>query len=96
MAEFALRPKAIQDLADIWFYTENTWGETQADQYIRDLTESFSSLAENPEKGMACDDIREGYRKHTIGKHMVFYQQTSSGIEIVRILHQRMDPDQHL
>ncbi len=96
MADFALRPKAIQDLADIWFYTESNWGEAQADQYIRDLNDSFSRLAENPEKGMACDDIREGYRKCITGKHMVFYRQTSSGMEIVRILHQRMDPDQHL
>lgn len=96
MAEFTLRPKAIQDLADIWFYTENIWGEAQADKYIHGLNSGFSSLAENPEKGMACDDTREGYRKHTIGKHMVFYKQSSKGIEIGRILHQRMDPDQHL
>jgi len=26
-------------LLEIWDYTENTWGETQADKYVRDLIE---------------------------------------------------------
>jgi len=91
-----LRPQALQDLEDIWVYTYETWGEDQADQYIFDLSDGFEKLADHPDKGRACDDIREGYRKYDIGKHIVFYRQTHKGIEIVRILHQRMDPDRHL
>ena len=96
MPKLVLRPKALQDLESIWSYTFDTWGEEQADQYILDLNDGFEGLADHPQKGRACDDIREGYRKHNIGKHIVFYRPTHKGIEIVRILHQRMDPDQHL
>ncbi len=96
MPRVNLRPKALQDLEDIWHYTLDTWGEEQADQYILDLNDGFESLAIHPEKGRACDDIRAGYRKYDIGRHIVFYRQTAKGIEIVRILHPRMDPERHL
>ncbi len=95
MADFFLRPKARADLEDIWHFTFEHWGEEQADHYIHDLDNAFQALAAMPEKGRPCDDIREGYRRHTVGKHLIFYRQTVKGIEIVRILHQRMDPDLH-
>jgi len=96
MPRVDLRPKALQDLETIWNYTLDTWGEEQADQYILDLNSGFGSLAVHPEKGRACDDIREGYRKYDIGKHIVFYRLALKGIEVVRILHQGMDPERHL
>ncbi|MDA0691815.1 MAG: type II toxin-antitoxin system RelE/ParE family toxin [Nitrospinae bacterium] len=95
MADFFLRPKARQDLEDIWFYTYETWGEDQADSYIHDLNSGFLALAAKPEKGRPCDDIREGYRRHSVGRHIIFYRVTKKGIEIVRILHQSMDPERH-
>ena len=95
MADFYLRPKARKDLEDIWSYTYETWGKDQADSYIHDLDSGFRALAVNPKKGRPCDDIREGYRKHFVGKHIIFYRMAKKGIEIVRILHQRMDPERH-
>ncbi|MDH5764242.1 MAG: type II toxin-antitoxin system RelE/ParE family toxin [Nitrospinota bacterium] len=96
MPRVELRPKALQDLEDIWHFTLENWGEDQADQYILDMNDGFESLADHPRKGPSCDDIREGYRKYNIGRHIVFYRTISQGIEIVRILHQSMDPDRHL
>lgn len=96
MADFSLRPKARKDLDGIWFYTYETWGEDQADHYIYDLDAGFRALAAEPQKGRPCEDIREGYRKHMVGKHTIYYRPTKKGIEIVRILHQRMDPARHL
>jgi len=95
MADFYLRPKARRDLEDIWSYTYETWGEDQADSYIHDLDSGFRALAVNPKKGRPCDAIREGYRKHFVGKHFIFYRMAKKGIEIVRILHQRMDPERY-
>ena len=47
--------------------------------------------------GKDCDDIRPGYRKHQIEKHIAFYRQSGSGqIEIVRVLHERMDLEANL
>lgn len=97
MPDFTLRPKARQDLADIWHYTLDTWGEQQAENYIRDLNDGFYQLVNAPNTGRDCGHIREGYRKYPVGRHVIFYRLVSeSDIEIVRILHERMDPEQHL
>jgi toxin ParE1/3/4 len=95
MPSFLLKPRARKDLEGIWFYTLENWGESQADSYIHDLNEAFKGLAKNPEKGRLCEDIRKGYRKYLIGKHVFFYWEIDKGIEVVRILHQNMDIDKH-
>ena len=40
--------QAKQDLIDIWLYTANRWGETQADKYLDGLENSLQLLAEQP------------------------------------------------
>jgi toxin ParE1/3/4 len=97
MAEILLRPAAWQDLEDIWNYSDYQWGEKRADAYIRQLNEGFLLLADAPETGRDCSDIRPGYRKYQVARHVIFYRITSDGdIEIVRILHERMDVERHL
>ncbi len=46
--------------------------------------------------GRACDDVRPGYRKHAVGSHVLYYRLISGEIiDVVRILHQRMDVPRH-
>jgi toxin ParE1/3/4 len=97
MPDCTLRPAARQDLEDIWSYSANQWGEQQADAYIRQLNDGFILLAEAPETGRDCSDIRPGYRKYHVGRHVIFYRMDpDDGIEIARILHERMDVERHL
>jgi toxin ParE1/3/4 len=89
---FVLTAKAKADLKDIARYTEKTWGHAQRNQYLTVLDASFHALAAHPLKGRDCSDIRAGYRKFGTGRHVIFYRQIDLGIiEIVRILHERMD-----
>jgi toxin ParE1/3/4 len=54
-------------------------------------------LAENSSQGQRCDEIRTGYRKFPSGRHVIFYRSLETGaIEIVRVLHERMDMETHL
>ena len=56
------------------------------------LDSCFQQLAASPTKGRDCSDVRHGYRKITVGSHVVFYRQKRNDeIEIVRVLHGRMD-----
>ncbi|WP_370543326.1 type II toxin-antitoxin system RelE/ParE family toxin [Geobacter sp. OR-1] len=65
--------------------------------YLRMLDASFQQLAANPLKGKDCSDIRDGYRKLNAGSHVIFYRQQSiDSIEIVRVLHGRMDIETRL
>ena len=96
MAAFRLTKKAKSDLRSIGRYTEKTWGREQRTRYLAQLDGSFHALANNPEQGRSCDEIRQGYRKYQVGRHLVFYRPEDSGIAIIRILHERMDLDAHL
>lgn len=88
MKPFQLTNKAKSDLKDIAVFT----GAEQRNVYLKQFDESFWLLAENPDIGKTCDDIREGYRKFPQGSHVIFYQQIGSqNIQIIRILHKSMD-----
>lgn len=87
---------AEQDLKNIWLYTYETWGEAQADQYFNELDNGLKTLSQNPDIGKNRGSIRKGYRSFQINRHMVFYKVASFTIQIVRVLHVRMDPERHL
>jgi toxin ParE1/3/4 len=97
MPGFFLTNKAKADLKAIGHYTQSKWGRAQRDKYLTMLDECFQDLAEDPLKGKDCSEIREGYRKYNAGSHVIFYRQIAAGtIEIVRVLHGRMDVERHL
>jgi len=97
LPSFFLTKKAKDDLKNIARYTEARWGRDQRNQYLKDLDGAFHDLAKMPDKGRNCDYLRSGYRKYGIGKHLIFYRSADNNdIEIVRILHGRMDVEQRL
>ncbi|WP_020481498.1 type II toxin-antitoxin system RelE/ParE family toxin [Methylomonas sp. MK1] len=97
MLEFSLTNAAKADLKNIGRYTQETWGIEQRNRYLTLLDQSFYDLVTNPLIGRDCSEILPGYRKLPVGKHLVFYRQKESNqIEIVRVLHSRMDSETHL
>lgn len=96
MPEVALRPKARADLDDIWNYTVETWGYNHAEKYLRALNRAFELLAEKPDIGRIYDEVHEGLRVYPSGRHLIFYFATDNGIDVVRVLHERMDISSHL
>lgn len=92
-----LSRSARRDLSDIWRYSAQRWDGAQADRYMRTITDSFDRLASGSADGRDADEIRPGYLKLAVGSHVIFYRMGGSDIiEIVRILHRRMDVAQHL
>ena len=96
MAEYRLTPAAERDLERIWTYTLQRWGVEQAIQYTDILTATFVELAQSPKTAMACDQIRPGYRRRSVERHMIYFRITAYGIAIIRILHDRMNAPRHL
>ncbi|VAW47879.1 hypothetical protein MNBD_GAMMA04-977 [hydrothermal vent metagenome] len=90
MPEYRLAPKARNDMEAVWLYSSKQWGTQQTARYIDDLTEAFSFLSETPKAGKACDNIRTGYRKYPVIRHVVYYRETTYGVEVIRVLHSRM------
>ena len=92
MAKYFLTNKAVEDLSKIWEYTYEVWSESQADNYYELLTSSFQEIVQNPDLGKNYDEIDKVIFGLRVGKHIVFYRMAQAGdIEILRILHQRMD-----
>lgn len=95
-ADYRLSPLAEADLEDIWRYTLENWSANQADRYIGELIEAFEDLAAGRRSGRSAQDIRDGYFKQLVGSHMIYFRRRDEGIDVIRILHGRMDVARHL
>lgn len=96
MSEFRLTPAAQYDLSEIWDFTQERWDVHQAEGYITEIREAIERIASNPERGRRCDEIREGFRRYSVGSHLIFFVESGRAIDVIRILHQRMDPTRHM
>ena len=96
MAKFHLTNKAVEDLDSIWLYTLETWSEDQADFYYRVLVKACQDIADRPTYlDKEYNEIMPGLFGHHIYKHLIFYLLVDDGVEIIRILHERMDFGRH-
>ena len=93
--QLRLTPLAEADLEEIWHYTLSHWSLEQADRYHRDLVATMDALARGQKTGHVCT-VREGYFKYTVASHVVFYRLTEHTLDVIRVLHQRMDVGRHL
>lgn len=94
-SEYRLTPKARNDMESIWQYSIQRWGLNQTERYIDALTTTFTLLAKRPQSGRPCDNIRTGYRKYSVTRHVIYYRKTDYGIEVIRVLHDRMSAPKH-
>ena len=92
MADYFLTNKAVEDLSEIWHYTFDEWSERQADKYYELLIGFCKKIAETPGIGKNYREIDKNIFGYKASQHIIFYRIMEIGkIEIVRILHVRMD-----
>jgi toxin ParE1/3/4 len=98
MTQYVVSPRAQRDIEEIWDYTTQQWSSAQAERYIRPIQEAIETIVADSRRGRSCESIRPNYRKFSVGSHLIFYRWTpdSSEIDVVRVLHQRMDFERHL
>lgn len=92
MANYKISEKAKSDIIEIWEYTFQNWSLLQADKYYDSILDQIEVLAQSPKIGKNYADVRKDYFGSTVNSHIIFYKLLAhSEIEIIRILHQRMD-----
>ncbi|QQB14038.1 type II toxin-antitoxin system RelE/ParE family toxin [Brevibacterium casei] len=96
MNRYRLSAAAQRDLSEIWDYTERRWDSNQAENYMQQIRSAVEHIAADPGRGRAVNEIREGYRRFATGSHVLFYRVRPKGVDVIRVLHQRMDPTRHL
>lgn len=94
---YSISEKAVEDLENIWLYTKETWSVIQADRYYNLIIDEIEFLAGNPEGGKPMEHIKKGYRVSKVKSHVIFYRKLDErSIEIIRVLHQKMDIENRL
>ena len=96
MNRYLLSPAAQADVEQIWAFSVDRWGRDQAEKYLREIQRGIDRVADNPMIGRVRDEVRSGYRRHPVGSHVLFYRVEGNMIDVVRILHKRMEMDLHL
>jgi len=91
MPDYRLTPAAKSDLLKIWNYTMKSWGEKQAEKYLLDIENKLERLAANSKLGRQRSEINLSYYSFPVKKHIIFYLKSGNHIDIIGILHGKMD-----
>lgn len=95
---YKLSVKASEDIEKIWLYTFENWSLEQADRYINLIFDEIEYLSGNSNSGKDFSHVRKNYRCAKVKSHIIFYRliDKQDNIEVIRILHQRMDIENRL
>jgi len=63
--------------------------------YAQTIESTLLKLAQHPNFDKKRSTLYNGARSFPVEKHIIFYQISDSGINVARILHQRMDFSKH-
>lgn len=89
MKRLRLSRLAESDLSDIWRFSAETWGPTQADRYLSDLFDRFAHVSDHPEMGRARFNLMPGAFSFPAGRHVIFYEVVEGRVVILRVVHER-------
>lgn len=93
--QYHVTSPAEEDLVEIWRYTLRKWGEEQADLYIDTLLLRFIWLTENPSLWKPRPELFPDVYSYAHKSHVVFFRASDDIMEILRILHEKMDFPRH-
>jgi toxin ParE1/3/4 len=93
---YVISKKAVSDLEEIWAYTVEKWSIDQADRYYSLIFDEIKFICRNVDAGKSMNHVRKGYRASKVKSHLIFYRVVNDVVEIIRILHERMDIDNRL
>jgi len=95
--KYRISKQSIEDLNVIWVYTFNNWSKEQADRYYDLIIGEIEFISDNYLIGKSAEQTRKNYSVTKIKSHLIFYRKVENEVvEIVRILHQRMDVKKRL
>ncbi len=94
MPRILKRPEAESDLDEIWWYIAQD-NPQNADKFLDHIHKKIMDLAAFPKMGMNRNDLMDGLRCHPVGNYLIFYFPLTDGVDIVRVLHGRMEVERH-
>lgn len=87
------RPRAEDDLVEIWTYIAEE-DEAAADRLLGKIEAALKMLVAHPEAGRVRPELLPDLRSFPVGRYILFYVATDSGIELIRVLSGYRDIDE--
>lgn len=82
---------ARRDFTNIAARSERAWGKAKTREYLDEIEAKFRAIVDNPMLGHDAGLPREGLRRISAGRDVIFYTFDDHEVAVVRILHDRMD-----
>jgi toxin ParE1/3/4 len=82
--------KARRDMAGAIPYLEK-YSEKAARRLEAAIQAQVDRIAEYPESGQACDELRPGIRRVVVGDYLLFYRVIGQAVQVLRFLHGARD-----
>ena len=92
MAIVLLAAPARNDLRSIGTYIART-STARAKNFVDDANERFQLLAANPSMGRVRPELGSAVRSFPFSSYLIYYRQSTIGIEVLRVLHTAQDVD---
>ena len=97
MPAYIISEKALEDINNIWIYTAENWSVEQADRYYNLIIDEIEYIVDNLDMARDFGKIRKSYRYSKVKSHLIFFKKDKANeIEVVRILHERMNIENRL
>lgn len=109
MARFRISAPARGDLEQILTTSLERWGEARRSRYTALLAAALRTIARAPtgattrDRAELAPGMRSMHVRHTRGArgvkdpvHVIFYRVRPDVVEVVRVLHERMEPTLHV
>lgn len=84
--KYRISKSAERDLEKNYVYWAERTSPDVAGRVIDKIVDRFWLLAESPETGRACDEIRTGVKCFPAGESLVYYRIARKYTDILRIL----------
>ena len=97
MPAYIISEKALEDINNIWIYTAENWSVEQADRYYNLIIDEIEYIVDDLDMARDFGKIRKSYRYSKVKSHLIFFKKDKTNeIEVVRILHERMNIENRL
>jgi len=87
---------AEEDLFEIGVYTLTEWGEDQFETYMALLRATCEEILPSKHRLARPVPRRPGLLRWRCERHVIYFRRVEGGLEVIRVLHDRMLPSNHL
>jgi toxin ParE1/3/4 len=96
MKTLVISPRATADIDEIYDYTEDHWGQDQAEDYTFGIRTVLQDVCRGTRSGKSINEILRGACSLSYRSHYLIYRERPHSIVLIRILHRRMQVARHL